>query len=60
MPVSFEKNVKIILAGTRKDTEYGAVMTQLRKTSRTVHVADAACEWYAEQISHSISAEMQR
>ena len=65
----------MVLAGTRNDTEYTAIVTQLRSAwddqdlgerdrggksfgkGRTVHVAEADTEWYAEQIAHSISGD---
>ena len=62
----------MVLAGTRNDTEYTAIVTQLRSAwdlrerdrggksfgkGRTVHFAEPDTEWYAEQIAHSISGD---
>ena len=65
----------MVLAGTGNDTEYTAIVTQLRSAwgdqdlrerdrggksfgkGRTVHLAEADTEWYAEQIAQSISGD---
>ena len=66
---------QMVLAGTRNDLEYTAIVTQMHGAwddhdlrdrdrgsksfakGRTVHLAEADTEWYAEQIAHSISGD---